>query len=551
MAGIGAALTAAPFFPAPAVFTRPRVLRQPSRGRLAFRPAQVQRGVGPNLLNWAYASDERGDAFHSDIFVEKDGAAISDTAGRDRFAINVRWNVEDFGYIYITADNGGEFYTLPSSGEKRIDLIPELARSRMVRNRKRFVTFVRNGWKPSREVRTFLDVSEELHADAMKQASGELRREMLSQKSLYYAMWGSEMMELSYADFLILRRGRRPDFRLGCDARAFYQMYQPRFLDLFTEPFDFAPITYVIKGDDMLVDFEAEEGRYNYANRDLLFNALKERGITVEGRPLFWFHKWVTPDWLKKKSFDDLKKYVEKHTRDVIAHYGDGMYAWEIMNEFHDWANEVRCTPEQTVELTKLACDVARDTAPRVHRLINNCCPFAEYVQLGEWSGEKAEYRQRTPWQFTKDLVDAGVDFDILGQQMYFPYRDLQDIVINLERLESFGKPVQLSEVGCPGGPTAESVKTGKVKLSAEPYVWHRPWDEELAADWMESVFTLAYSRPFIMGANWFDFVDPYAYQENGGLLRSPEGEKKAAFLRLKTLRERWKNLPSPGESKL
>lgn len=58
------------------------------------------------------------------------------------------------------------------------------------------------------------------------------------------------------------------------------------------------------------------------------------------------------------------------------------MYAWEVVNEAHDWANELQLTPDQIVEVTKLACDVAKDTAPNVHRLINNCCPFAEYVQL-------------------------------------------------------------------------------------------------------------------------------------------------------------------------
>ena len=305
-----------------------------------------------------------------------------------------------------------------------------------------------------------------------------------------------------------------------------------------------APITYVIKGDNMLIDFEREEGRYNWTNRDILHAALREIGIITEGRPLFWFHTWVTPDWLKQKTFDQLKKYVEKHTRDVIAHYGDGMYAWEIMNEFHDWANEVRCSPEQTVELTKFACDVARDTNPNVRRLINNCCPFAEYVQLGESSGGKSKYRQRTPWEFTGDLVSAGVDFDILAQQMYFPYRDLQDIAIAIERLAVFKKPLHLSEIGCPGGPSEESVKTGKVGFPKEPYPWHRPWDEELQADWMEGIFTLAYANPGVEVANWFDFVDPHSYIDNGGLLRSPNGEKKAAFHRMKKMEDRWHRLP-------
>ena len=56
-------------------------------------------------------------------------------------------------------------------------------------------------------------------------------------------------------------------------------------------------------------------------------------------------------------------------------------------------------------------------------------------------------------------------------------------------------------------------------------------------------IYTLAYSKPYIKACNWFDFVDPFSYMENGGLLRSPEGEKKAAYHRLKNLQERFKNL--------
>ena len=42
--------------------------------------------------------------------------------------------------------------------------------------------------------------------------------------------------------------------------------------------------------------------------------------------------------------FVKLLKYVETHTKAVVGHYGEGMYAWEIMNEAHDWANELQLT---------------------------------------------------------------------------------------------------------------------------------------------------------------------------------------------------------------
>jgi hypothetical protein len=544
LAGIGSAIGSANVLSAPSILTRPRVPMSTVRGDLVFRPHFVQRGRGPHLLDWAYASDPAWDAFHSNITAATDGVRISDSEGHDRFGINVRWNVEGFGYTLITADNEGEFYTLPERGKtKELLLNFELAKSRVARNRRRLSEHVRNGWRPSKECRTIHDLSEQLLEDARKAGGDADRRADLSQGALLHALRASEALELEKARYEIALRGYRKEFFLGCDARGFYMMPQDVFLERFTELFNFAAVTYVQQTNREVEDFEPEEGRHQFSMRDLACERLRERGITVEGRLLLWFHKWVTPSWLKSKTYDQLRGYVEQTVRTTLQHYGDRMYAWEMMNEIHDWANECQLNPEQIVELTRLACDVAKATAPHVHRMVNNCCPFAEYVQLKQWSGQEAKYRQRTPLQFTKDLVDAGVDFTIAGQQLYFPYRDLQDIVMLIERYEQFGKRVQISEIGAPGGVTDASVRLGTVGFPKEPYIWHRHWDEELQADWLEGIYTLIYSKPYIEGAHWFDFLDEYAFMDNGGLLRSPTGEKKAAFDRFLKLQQHWKSL--------
>jgi hypothetical protein len=383
-AGLGAAVATGSLLSAPSILTRPRTSIDTTKGELVFQPAFVQSGRGPHLLEWAYASDKRWDAFHSNISSSaKEGVKISDTEGTDKFGINVRWNVEGFGYIFVTADNGGEFYELPGAGKtSTLNLNFELASSRVARNRKREKAFSSSGWIPSRESQGYMALSEQYLADAKKALSNPLRCGELAQMSLFYAMQGSELMEVEKAQFDILTRGFRPEFLMGCDARGIYEMHEDLFMDLFSQLFDFATITYFWGKSGNIEEFEPAEGKTRYEMRDLAFKKLRERNIAVEGRSITWFHKWVTPEWLKNKTFDQLKSYVEKHTREMVAHYGEGMWGWEIVNEFHDWANEVQCTPEQTVELTKLACEVARDTSPKVQRIINNCCPYAEYVQL-------------------------------------------------------------------------------------------------------------------------------------------------------------------------
>ena len=530
------AATAGAVLFAPTILTPRRVRARAQTGTLAFRPYYVQDGVGPHLLDWAYASDAKWDAFHSDITASAEtGVVIGNAEGERRFGVNPRWNVEGFGYIFITADNGGELYELPPAGESvELNLNFELAKSRVARNRRRLAAHRTDGWEPSRGLQGYLDLSEGYYEDAGK-ASDEMRRGALAQEALKYAMWAGEMLELEKAEHVGQQLGRRDGFFVGCDARTFYQMDADVFMDRFTELFNYATITHYAVHNGM-PDFEPTRGDRRFDTREVLLERLRDRGITVEGRPLFYPYKTVTPDWLRHMKYDDLLRYVENHTREVVGHYGDRMYAWEIVNEIHDWANEVRITPEQSVEVTRLACDVAKDTAPNVHRLINNCCPFAEYVQLAKWNELEAIYPQRTPWEFMRDLVDAEVDFTITGQQMYFPYRDLQDTIMLVERFEEFGRPVQLTEVGVSSGPSRRSVFDESLPFPEEPYIWHRPWDEELQADWLESVYTLAYSKPWIEAINWYDFMDGQAWIKNGGLISGPSGEKKAAFVRL----EKW-----------
>jgi endo-1,4-beta-xylanase len=543
---------------APTVLTPRRTRLNTAAGTLRFRPHYVQEGRGPYFLDWAYASDEKWDAFHSNVTATvADGVAISDTEGQARFGVDVKWYVEGMGNLFMTADNGGEFYTLPPDGQEReLNLNHELAKSRVMRNRRRVEAFTRDGYAPSREVQGHLDMAEGYFEDAARVSGDEARRGGLAQSALLYALRGGELLEVDRANQVIARRGPRP-FWFGCDARAFYQMNTPElFMERFTGVFDFAALTYVWEHRGVIGDFERTEGAYNYEFRDPIVRRMRANDVTVEGRPLFWFHHWVTPEWVEAKTFDELKRYVERHVRNVVGHYGDEIWAWEVVNEFHDWANDVELDPDQTVELTKLACDVAADVRPNVGRLINNCCPYAEYVGLGQWSGwpnQPARHPQRTPWEFTRDLVDAGVDFTHIGQQMYFPERDLQDIILMTERFEVFQKPLHLSEVGAPGGPTTESVRLGgRAEIPTSAYDWHGPWDEDTQADWIEGVYTLAYSKAWIEGAHWFDFADVTAFMPNGGLMRSTErGEPKEGYRRLQALQRRWgvgpaKDTPPP-----
>ncbi|HNW59153.1 MAG TPA: endo-1,4-beta-xylanase [bacterium] len=531
--GLGAAAVLSGAFSGPgALFAKPP-------GDLLFRP--YPHPWMPEFTS-AYLADEREDPFVSALRVDRDGVVIPAGASKSRFSVNARWYVEGFGYLYLAADNGGDYYAPEDSG--RYNLNHEFARSRVLRNRAVRRRYEQGGCRFSAEVTHLTALSEELLEDSHRKAADGEAAAQLADRSLYYALHAGERMELEKARHDIARAARSEPFWFGCETRQFIWIKHEEFIQRFKELFNFATVTHYI-WDSWYEHFEPEEGAYNWGVKEDIVRWLEEEQITIQGRPLFWFHPIVTPDWLKNKNLDQLKRYVEKHTRDVVGHYGDRVRQWEVVNEYHDWANIHNHTPEETVEIVRLACDTTRAVNPRVVRILNNCAPWAEYAAWGHMARQKepAGRPLRSPHRFIQDLVEAGVEFDVLGIQVYFPHRDLSDIVRMLERFEQFGKPIYITELGATSGPSAEMVASGKMTLPAEPYEWHRPWDEELQADWLEQVYTLYYSRPAIRAVNWYDFADFRTHILNGGLIRE-DGSPKRSYTRLETLLQSWNRRP-------
>jgi endo-1,4-beta-xylanase len=385
----------------------------------------------------------------------------------------------------------------------------EFAKGRIIRNREVKSRYEKAGTKFSFEVNSYVDMAEEFYDAATKNLNNPEKCGDLSNQSLYYSLWAGEKIELEHAKSEIARINRQDHVYFGCETRQYIWAKSEDMMKRFVELFNYATITHYV-WDTWYELFEPREGVYNWGVKDNIVNWLTDHNITIEGRPLFWFHPTVTPDWLKEKTFDELKKYVVNHTENLVNHYGDKVHHWEIVNEYHDWANIHDHTEEQITEITKLACDTAKEVNPNVVRLINNCCPWAEYAAAGNKARTKTPSPRpmRSPRKFMEDLHNAGVEYDVLGIQIYFPHRDLSDIMRMLERMEKFGKPIYITEMGASSGYSEQMVKLDEMDIKDEPYQWHRRWDEELQADWLEQVYTLYYSKPNIKNINWYDFSD-------------------------------------------
>jgi len=491
-------------------------------------------------MDFVYLADENEDPFKSEAQITQDGIVIPENV-QSKFSINAKWFIEGFGFIWLSANNGGQFYSsgnIPSGAS----LNYEFARSRVARNKDVMQRYEKQDIQFSPEVKHLAALSEELLNDAGKKIFNPETSASLSDRSLEYALWTGEKIELEYAEQKISEQNRRDKVYFGCESRQYIWAKSEDFTKRFIELMNFSTLTHYV-WDSWYELFEPREGYYNWGVKDNIVNWLSENNITIQGRPLFWFHPTVTPEWLKNKNFDELKKYIDKHTKDVVLHYGDKVLQWEVVNEYHDWANIHNHSVDQITEITRQACDRTKEVNPKVTRIINNCCPWAEYAARGRMARMDATRPLRSPRKYMEDLTKAGVDYDVLGVQVYFPQRDLSDIVRLIERFETFGKPIYITEIGASAGVTNGAIQTGETTVPNGPYDWHRHWDEELQADWLEQVYKIYYARPLIKAINWYDFSDFRPFIRHGGLVRE-DSTPKLSYFRMKEMLEKWNRIP-------
>src|SRR5690606_34900293 len=165
--------------------------------------------------SWAYLTDENEDPFKAEVSVNQDGIIIPENIDK-KFSVNTKWFVEGFGYLYLSADNAGEFFTakdFPVNG----NLNYELARTRVARNKR-----VKNQYQLQRtqfsdEVEFLTSLSEELLEDAQKSLSDGERAAHYSDKALKYALVAGEKIELERARSEIEKQKRMDNVYFGCE----------------------------------------------------------------------------------------------------------------------------------------------------------------------------------------------------------------------------------------------------------------------------------------------------------------------------------------------
>jgi endo-1,4-beta-xylanase len=444
---------------------------------------------------------------------------------KGRFGFSAMGKVDGFGTVRLYADNNGKGYR-PG---QQVDLYREMATSRLAA----VEAFARQsraaGFPLPQTTVERLDKARALLGQADAAAGDPQRASPLTMQSLCESVWAGEEAVLANSRQAIAKRGTRKGFLFGCNFFG-YPAQGEAYAEKFTSLFNFATLPLYWRS------FEPEKGNPSFPRIDAMLARLEKSGLSAKGHPLCWFHEAGCPAWLEGKPFDVWHAEQQRRITEIVTRYRGRIRVYDVINEAHDWGNVPLFSQEQLLEMTRLAADTTHAADPQAVRVVNNCCLFAEYVATNTTYRGKQSRPLRSPLHYLRATIKAGVQFDAIGLQVYYPEHDMFEIARMLDRFAALGKTLHITELGVSSRPDRDEKSMVK-QPTARP--WHAPWSETIQADWIEQFYTLCYAHPAVRAITWWDFADTGHFWPHGGFLR-PDLQPKESYHRLQNLIRNW-----------
>ncbi len=468
-----------------------------------------------SVLKTAYASGMDFEPDERRMSISPDGTVELQVTHMP-YMVHAKMTVPLYGQLWVMADNLGDGYT----GDF-VDFVSEAVR-----------TYIAHAKRYSQGI--ILSVATQGHLDAAIELEHMANRGADTPNNRLYALSHA----IYAAEGALVERSRqqvyqqpRKDLRLGCN---FFRYTSPtaRYAKFFAGAFDFATLPFYT-GRTV-----PAPGKYDYSYIDKALTFLTDKGITPKGHPLWFSHKEVNAQWLFGLSQQELRKAAGDIARHHVSTYKGVVDVWDAMNEAHDWANCFELNQQQLIDLTRTTTEALREANDKATSIVNICLPFAEYV-AGRYNcyGALPEHL-RSPLTYLKALLEAGIDFDVVGIQLYFPSRDMVAVQKMLDAFAALGKPIHITEMGANGGARQKgTLGSSWSQLDMSAGTWHGGWNEHTQADWLEDFYTIAAARPEITALTWWDFIEP-SFSGNGAFLYEDENPREIYF-RLLALKRR------------
>ncbi|TVR52539.1 MAG: hypothetical protein EA426_18780, partial [Spirochaetaceae bacterium] len=483
----------------------------------------------PVPLTTAYTVNTRNFPFFSEWRDLGEGEIAIRYPKEQPFALAVLWEIPGFGRVIVTADNEGEFYRL---GGRPVEFRAEAAKTKIGRVKNRLGAIDKGGLSVPDALRNVVDSADAQLRRVLTELTGEAAARALD-GVLRDSFVADEQLELITARARIASMSVEQR-RAKLFGSAFFDVdASDTFLFRFQELFNFATTPFYRRR------VEPIEGRPDWETRDRLLDRLDDWAMPRKGHPLSWWIEHGLTDWMKKLSYRTLKDVVYRQVFDTVTRYKDRIKIWDVINEAHDpivKGNDLNLDADQVFEITALACAATRDADPEAVRIVNVNRPWGEY---------RAEWEMMNPQhaiEYVEGLRERGIEYEVLGVQMYHggPEHSVRDMTEQSALIDSYlalGKPVHISEVQTPSSMEADPSRWLGGRIAPSGW-WHRPWDPDVQADWVEQYYTIAASKPGLDAITWWNLGDRRTFWPHGGLLDTNEQPKPAYHRLLEFIRE-------------
>jgi hypothetical protein len=385
-----------------------------------------------------------------------------------------------------------------------------------------------------------LHEAQQIFADALGKLHDPPAAADLADKALEMAIDLSEHLASFHGELLLNRRKATNGFVkhiFGC--RIDPQVTNERYRETVAGQFDYAVVPMSWK------DVQPEEHTFNVEPLDEWVNLLSQRRIPAIAGPLVRLDAQNVPDWtvIWEHDFDMLREMAYDYVQKMVTRYRKAVAVWNVVAGLQS-NTAFSLSFEQIIELTRLLVSQVKTLLPGARTLVTVTHPFGEYHARGR-GGAPAGV---PPMLYAEMLANAGIAFEAFGLEIELGVpttgsftRDLFQLSCALDRFATLGRPVFLTAVGVPGRAHDDPGDASGGRLNPElAGRWHRPWDPELQAEWMEAVYQVALSKPFVEAIAWNNLADANASLPSGGLLDDLL-QYKPGFTKLQQIRERFR----------
>jgi endo-1,4-beta-xylanase len=195
---------------------------------------------------------------------------------------------------------------------------------------------------------------------------------------------------------------------------------------------------------------DSDPNPFDFAAADQLVAFAKDHNMAVRGHTLVW-HRQI-PDWVKDGNYgpEQLRGVLQNHIATVLSHFGDSVYAYDVVNEAFENDGSMRGTlwydqpgigfSGQGTKYIEQALEWAHDDNPKAKLFYN------------DYDVETMNKKSDAMYRMADDLVRRKVPLNGVGLQMHVDLgfddkAKLKSLAQNMERFAKLGLEVDITEL--------------------------------------------------------------------------------------------------------